>query len=384
MKAKLLTLLFVFGTTWSLFAVQHNVDSFFKETYNSTNSTWEKRHAHRKYYDAQCKNRLLENYFTWNTTALVWDSSAQFISSYDINGNLTSNSSRYISSNSLHINDVDSFYYVGNLLTYSISQIWIPSHGIYLNTRKQVYHRDVNQRVDTIVVYAWDTTFNTWKPSLKFFGQFDAFGNETTGIAQSYNTLTMNFLNIQKSDYAYSASNKILTSVNFTWDSTNSVWINHDSSSANYNTGGFQTDYTQENWNGTGWTNSSKVVNTLNLDGEVTIALLFDFVSGAWVSNNNRTTYYYGCTIPATGIEEAEADKVQLFPNPATKTLQVSMPTLEGSTLLSVLNLQGQIVKEQPAMRGVNTIGVENLTTGTYLLKWDNNGRVQTKQFVKE
>ena len=372
MKAKLLTLLFVFGTTWSLLAVQHNVDSTLCEKY--TGGIWQNYEFHKYKWDGICKteqNAL--TYFWYNT---LWDTVYIRWLNYNSMDNLISDSTYYFLTPFIY----SIYNYSGSTLTDIVGQKWIAYLNSYRYEYRSLYHYNVTFRKDTFYLQAWDTTSSTWKFKSKTIYQYDALGNTIVDQLQVYDTSTLTYTNYSKFNYNYSASNKIATTTYYSWYS--GAWDTTSRDTYSYNGADALISYLQEIWSGNTWTNYSKIVYTNNTDGQPVTQLNSNWTSGSWV-NSYRYSYWYGCAT-YTGIEDVEADKVQLFPNPAIKTIQVSMPMLEGTTLLSVLNLQGQIVKEQPAMRGVNTIGVENLTTGTYLLKWDNNGRVQTKQFVKE
>ena len=77
------------------------------------------------------------------------------------------------------------------------------------------------------------------------------------------------------------------------------------------------------------------------------------------------------------GVDETEAGKVKVYPNPASETLRID--GLEADEI-QVYNALGQLVK---VVRGTNEVNVNSLPEGLYLLRiTDAEGKVYTNKIM--
>lgn len=109
------------------------------------------------------------------------------------------------------------------------------------------------------------------------------------------------------------------------------------------------------------------------------------FNVGNTASQNSPTENYIWGTmvkpdIEGLGVEEQvvpENTKMEVYPNPAVNQLNVR---LENSTEISIFNIMGQNVLNMQGVKGVNTINVNELTSGVYFI---SAGSVTQKFIVK-
>lgn len=71
-------------------------------------------------------------------------------------------------------------------------------------------------------------------------------------------------------------------------------------------------------------------------------------------------------------------DKVSIYPNPATETIQLS--NIPKNSHVTIFNLQGQSLFEKVMLDENPTINIQNLTSGIYTIKINN---IKTLKFVK-
>ena len=69
---------------------------------------------------------------------------------------------------------------------------------------------------------------------------------------------------------------------------------------------------------------------------------------------------------------------MEIYPNPAVNQLNVR---LENNSEISIYNIMGQNVINMQGVKGVNTINVNDLTSGVYFI---SAGTVTTKFIVKK
>jgi hypothetical protein len=78
-----------------------------------------------------------------------------------------------------------------------------------------------------------------------------------------------------------------------------------------------------------------------------------------------------------------EASKIDfnVYPNPATSTLNISIS--ENNTSISIFDIVGKNVSEMELLNGNNTLNIENLNPGVYFYSIKRNGNIiETKKLV--
>ena len=139
-------------------------------------------------------------------------------------------------------------------------------------------------------------------------------------------------------------------------------------------------------------------------DNSQTVSLVSDvrkltFPSGSVVlTKNDGSIQSYGIGdikhisfidyLTQTSILQSE-DNTGLFiyPCPAKNELTVSLPaTNEGNNIISIVNVQGQLVYKQALEKSIGThsikIDIANLTAGMYLLSLQNASKIETQKLI--
>jgi hypothetical protein len=76
-------------------------------------------------------------------------------------------------------------------------------------------------------------------------------------------------------------------------------------------------------------------------------------------------------------------DVLQIYPNPSTGKLTIHTGSASTLTNVEITDLSGQTVARFELTNGDNTIGISNLSTGSYFIKVSNNEMSEVKKFVK-
>jgi hypothetical protein len=380
---KISTIIVVMLCALSASAVQHHLDSTLSETYQS--GRWNKQFRTNYHWDLQCKKELSEIFFHSNSTSSVpnWYSYKGTFYSYDSLG-------RQVVADYRDVNLVspiskDSFIYVGNTNAVSIllRQSWNNSLNSYQDNERYIYHYFTPNVFDTIFTDKWDTSTTTWIPLTRWVIQHDAVGHDTAKFVQYFDTFSRTYYATIKYVIDYNAVGQVTSSTRYLQNSGS--WAPDTRDVYAIDISGFVIQCITDNWDaGTNaWVNYSKLDMTNNADGEI-VSSIYSIGSGTNWSPQTRYRYYYGCSIN-TGIEqEANTEVVKLYPNPTTNVLELYLPYLIGTAQLSVINKQGQIVRQEEVVRGINSIHLEYLSAGMYMLQWNNNGHIETRKFIKE
>lgn len=119
-------------------------------------------------------------------------------------------------------------------------------------------------------------------------------------------------------------------------------------------------------------TNSPGLVEATNADGMLTIKFTSDYMakSTGWSAD-------ISCGIPSS-INEIE-EEFSIYPNPATN--KVNIKTLNDGEF-EILNIAGAIVKKDLLERGNNSINIEELKAGAYIIRIRNSNKASAYKLI--
>jgi hypothetical protein len=96
-------------------------------------------------------------------------------------------------------------------------------------------------------------------------------------------------------------------------------------------------------------------------------------------SGNRSANATVDATISTTGIRTQQAEKLTVYPNPVTSTLQVNK--VQGILEMNIINLTGSIVR---TVHNTNMVNVTDLREGLYLIQVKTSSGIFSATFVKE
>ncbi|MGK4566635.1 T9SS type A sorting domain-containing protein [Flavobacterium sp. 3HN19-14] len=92
------------------------------------------------------------------------------------------------------------------------------------------------------------------------------------------------------------------------------------------------------------------------------------------------------CNVVSANLNLGVADdmiaKVSVYPNPANSVINVSLPENTGGTVLQLFDIQGRSILIKTTNNSNETLAVENLQEGLYLLAIDNGQYKTTKKVI--
>jgi PKD repeat protein len=88
----------------------------------------------------------------------------------------------------------------------------------------------------------------------------------------------------------------------------------------------------------------------------------------------------------AVGINQESLTNIEVYPNPTTESLNITIPNLTEQVTLEVINALGQKVATPIIVNGINyfTLDVKSLAAGTYIISVHNSTIFGTTNFVKQ
>lgn len=85
-------------------------------------------------------------------------------------------------------------------------------------------------------------------------------------------------------------------------------------------------------------------------------------------------------------VQTLKDKEFSLYPNPATKTLNIQLPEIyKNNSLVTIVNSLGQIISSKKNIgEGEQTLDISNLSSGIYFIKITNDDATTTKKFIKQ
>jgi uncharacterized repeat protein (TIGR02543 family) len=84
----------------------------------------------------------------------------------------------------------------------------------------------------------------------------------------------------------------------------------------------------------------------------------------------------------ATSVENLQTTNYKIYPNPATSALYIA--NLSQDVEVSIISMDGKIVKQQKSVANDGKIAIDNLPKGVYLLKINSKAGRVTQRLIKQ
>ena len=130
---------------------------------------------------------------------------------------------------------------------------------------------------------------------------------------------------------------------------------------------------------------TNETINTTVSTGTTYYIRVYPRNNGAW----NATSCYTLRAGGGTALRGGSGDlitgvRLNIFPNPASSKLNVSIDDLQNNTVFKVYNVMGKLVMQQQANKTVTELNIAKLPAGIYLLNVNDTKGVRSMKFVKE
>jgi photosystem II stability/assembly factor-like uncharacterized protein len=103
---------------------------------------------------------------------------------------------------------------------------------------------------------------------------------------------------------------------------------------------------------------------------------IFTFGRGAWAADFHTTN---------SAVQTvAEAGLLNIYPNPAQHTVNISLPALHNNSSIQVTGVDGRVQKAITNLHAITTINISDLAAGNYLVTlYEDGKRIRTGKLVK-
>ncbi len=230
-------------------------------------------------YD-QSNNLLGYKNLIWDTISNSWKNEEQYIFSYDVNNNLTTNTSK-IWNGSLWQNELKFTYTfdVNHNLTSELIQYWYG--GEWQNYAREFYLYDANNNETSYIAQFWH---GDWLNSYSHLSTYDVNNNQITVLYQNwYGIAWDNYYLIIRT---YDADNNLTHELEQAWNGTE--WMNDYLLIIDYDQTDNMTSAIFQFWDGIAWLNERRAFFTYD-DRNNLIQILIQ----EWNSSDWNESYYY-------------------------------------------------------------------------------------------
>jgi N-acetylneuraminic acid mutarotase len=137
--------------------------------------------------------------------------------------------------------------------------------------------------------------------------------------------------------------------------------------------------------------NEWQLLNTSNTIPLRTGAIAFSFGNAGYVSQGENSTGVLTdlWTLNANSYSAVdnynnENEYLKIYPNPATDNLTIKSSAFTNNQTISVYDIQGQLLLQQPMLKAKTNIDISQFSKGLYSLKVEDDNSYTVKKFVKD
>ncbi|MES2701265.1 MAG: T9SS type A sorting domain-containing protein [Bacteroidota bacterium] len=352
----------------------------------------------------------------------AYNNAYNYIQEFDSLNNLVSTVSQYWNGSSwVNFNKTLNLYTAGKIST-KLMQTWGGSS--WVNVAQNLYSYDAAGRVYSDQYQTWFAATSSFTPNTQIVNFYDLGGNKTTELTQVYNAGLGTYDYSARRQYAYSATNQLLTTTYSTWNG--SAWVNNSMYTSSFDTSGNRTtqlfqmfntatsawtnttlqvfsSFTAmqmpqmevlQTWDTAGggtWKNSKQYTRTYNSFGQLTSMTGISWnPAGLWefASGDPMNRYYYATYTTASVTAVANnGGEANVYPVPAQGMLNIDLTWKQAqSATITIVDVQGRVIRNWETTEGTqyhSSIAVDNFAAGTYmiLINGTTEGRI-VKQLV--
>jgi len=358
---------------------KHYFDSSYSWTYNFGTSSYDPTDSTHCLFDAN-HNRTKEyiNYLSFGGYSVV---------------DLTFNAANLVSteidtigfSTPADVVKYTSTYNAQNKIIVYETQIWDASTLAWVPDTRDSFFYDFNNNVASAKEYTYNGA--SWDPSQLIDLTYNGAGTQLLVVSiKAYSGGT--WVNDYRSDYTYNGSNQLTRAVNASWNV--SAWLNQDKDSLIYGTSTYPTTRLTYTWNGSAWEGSIRYDYTFTAANQVSEQKISYWNIGTlgWDLSEHTLYYYENYTPQAVTETTVSNDALNLYPVPATETLQLNIHLdKKQSAKVHICDVSGKTIKTLSLAVG-NTwnqkISIADLPAGIYMLTLRGEYSVMNRKFVKQ
>ncbi len=382
---------------------QNKLLSSIREYYNG--SSWQKSGGENYEYDSN-NNLTSETSLSWDSSTSTWNKYRKTTYTYNANNKVTEEISqeRNETNNTLENSSKSTYTYTAGKLTEFLRYVW--ENGNWKPEYKNAITYNANNLLAGYLSEGWNGT--QWESEERYTFTYNANNKIASFTIEVWKGAQ--WVNSGKTLYTYNAQNKIISEKSADWDEFNSNWAaNGNQTEYEWDTTGnktSETDYYKDSQRNISRYKNEYTYDTFNLMSSFTHPFKdktgvdyffedFPYVNKVQVENSysydnasnsfrqsGRNTYNYNAAITlSTPTIEKTTATISVYPNPARAFLNISNASKISIDKIFVTDMTGKKVLEQ---HNDNSVNVQNLAKGIYVLEaYSGNEKMQSK-FIKE
>ncbi|MCX6287248.1 MAG: T9SS type A sorting domain-containing protein [Bacteroidetes bacterium] len=361
-------------------------------------------------YDTTAMKELMVQTFNTNgtvankTTQVVagsaWENISQSIFAYDTINEITTEIRQGWKSGAWGNSARNTLTLTISGLTATLTKVhesWLG--GIWVNAMRYTHTMDVSSdSVLSDLTEQWDGT--AWVNNARILYSFDGTTWVQTNEVWQYNT----WLNSFRDSYVLDIGGDIQYMLHEIWNGTS--WVSNTKYLYTNNPDGYPLSITRQEWVSPSWNDSTTITYTYDANDNAINGKFELFKSSVWipwmgtmkvfysggsldlfqrdyVNNEYRFEAKYARQWNGIGDLRAGDSRLSVTPNPAHENIRIEFPAYRGSTV-SVYDIQGRIVMQQPLLQEKTEINISSLPKGIYFVKAGNASGTAKAKFIKD
>ena len=359
--------------------------------WDTTSQTWMDSWHYTNFYNSDYQITGFLSEF-WN--GVQWDSSYRYLYSYDFDGNISSYMTQYYDID-VWVNQSQYFYEYDSSgsVTSDTTQIWDAMSSAWVNALQSQYTYDGDLLTEELRDQ-WNTVTSSWDKLYKIDFTYNNYEVETQYVQKVWNAGTTTWDNLLKLTITLDADNYPLEWLYKNWNAGTSQYDNSTRYDFTYDANHNRTSFDNYNWMAASSSWLEVYIDSSffdqNNNGVHELTWSYDFID-SMLESSYEFFYWYNDINNQVNSSLSESSSLNLFPNPASDVMTVSIQSEQNSeALLDVLDLTGRIIFKQKLQlhAGNNSLPINTslLNGGTYrIVLSDKKNKIEaTKIFVKQ
>jgi hypothetical protein len=271
--------------------------------------------------------------------------------------------------------------------------VWEEPMEDWSNYRKEENDYDENGNKTRSESYFWNLDQNKWIGNSKFEQSFNEYGYILNSINYQWDNLTDSWLNAAKTGNTYTESGKLTSNSNYSWNNSLQKWIGESKHDTVYNaldeeikTIEYAWDSKNNEWKVSAINLAGYYNDLYNTEGKITahVFVAWNETLNEWCAAEKYYYFYSTHNIILTGLPDAATINqfVEIYPNPATDLIYLRLLSDEISGTANLYNNNGQLLKKIKLISNLNTVQVNELPKGLYILRIETNRLTESKKVL--
>jgi hypothetical protein len=320
-------------------------------------------------------NNNLSHSFTQPWNGFSWKNSVKQTYTYDENNNETSHNQQVWKNNEWMTEFIETHTYDSNNNLTSEREQWF---GDSPSDIKKIYFYDSNNNLSSGFSQTWNGT--EWENGYQYIYKYtwDKNNNKTSEIIQCWkdNRLTGG----TKRTYTYDLNNNMINYLNQGWNG--SEWVNSMQDCYTYDSFNNKTSEIYQIWRLNYWFTNHKRFYTFDSNNFKKTYSVKGWQYDGTVSGGDSISYYFHTAITGKNDLYEASSNIEVFPNPNNGAFSITSQTPINS--IEIFNLQGLKVYSRRKFnhQTTNGVGLNDHYKGTFILKINAGGKIQTKKIM--